>query len=96
MGGEVVANDLPGVAVEHKLRDARVVDDDSATERKATEALSIRGYDEAVLWVIPENARARALYESEEWIADGASQSEEVLGVAVREIRYRKAPLRSA
>ena len=57
---------------------------------RATEALRATGYREAVLWVVPENERARGLYESEGWSADGASQTEDVLGVTVSEIRYRR------
>jgi ribosomal protein S18 acetylase RimI-like enzyme len=58
--------------------------------RRVTEALTALGYDEAVLWVVPENERARALYESEGWVADGAIATEEMLGVTVTDIRYRK------
>ena len=46
--------------------------------------------DEAVLWVVPENQRARGLYGSEGWVADGGSSTEEILGVTVNDIRYRK------
>jgi hypothetical protein len=40
--------------------------------------------------VVPENARARALYESEGWVSDGAVATEEIHGVTVTDIRYRK------
>jgi RimJ/RimL family protein N-acetyltransferase len=42
-----------------------------------------------VLWVVPDNTRARRLYESEGWTVDGVSRDEEVLGVVVTEVRYR-------
>lgn len=58
--------------------------------RRATEALIAMGYPEAVLWVVPENERARALYESEGWAADGGISTEDVLGVTVTDVRYRK------
>jgi hypothetical protein len=43
-----------------------------------------------VLWVVPENQRARGLYESEGWAFDGVSRREEVFGVAVTQVRYRR------
>jgi GNAT superfamily N-acetyltransferase len=58
--------------------------------RRATDALIAGGYREAVLWVVPENERARALYESEGWVADGGVSTEVILGVTVTDIRYRR------
>ena len=57
--------------------------------RRATDALAAAGYRDAVLWVVPENARARALYESEGWVDDHALATEEILGVTVRDMRLR-------
>ncbi len=57
---------------------------------RATDWLVDLGHAEAVLWVVPENARARALYESEGWVSDGAVATEEIHGVTVTDIRYRK------
>ena len=48
------------------------------------------GYTEAVLWVLPNNARARRFYEVAGWITDGIQRTSEVLGVAVPEVRYRR------
>lgn len=48
------------------------------------------GYDEAVLWVATENARARRFYERQGWHADGATRTEEIDGAAVAETRYRR------
>ena len=45
--------------------------------------------DAAVLWVVPENARARGLYESAGWVDDGGRRHDEVLGARVDEMRYR-------
>jgi GNAT superfamily N-acetyltransferase len=58
--------------------------------RHVTEALTALGYEQAVLWVVPENERARALYDSEGWVADGGVSTEEIFGVTVTDIRYRK------
>lgn len=58
--------------------------------RQVTKALVAMGNTEAVLWVVPENERARALYESEGWVSDGGISTEEILGVTVTDIRYRK------
>ena len=57
--------------------------------RHVMDALRSLGYEEAILWVAPQNVRARSLYESEGWRADGAVADEEVLGVTVTEMRYR-------
>lgn len=47
-------------------------------------------YDEATLWVLADNARARRFYERAGWRPDGESKLEERLGVAAREVRYYK------
>jgi RimJ/RimL family protein N-acetyltransferase len=62
----------------------------TALLRATTTGLDDDGYREAVLWVIPQNAPARALYERCGWTADGARREEEVLGVTVAEVRYRR------
>jgi GNAT superfamily N-acetyltransferase len=48
------------------------------------------GYREAVLWVLPGNRRARRFYEAAGWVADGAERTDEVFGVMVPEVRYRR------
>lgn len=58
--------------------------------RRVTEALVALDFREAVLWVVVENDRARALYESEGWEPDGAVSTDEVMGVCVTDIRYRR------
>lgn len=57
--------------------------------RSCADVLRAQGYRQAVLWVVPANSRARGLYESEHWTADGAEREDELLGVRVRDIRYR-------
>jgi RimJ/RimL family protein N-acetyltransferase len=58
--------------------------------RRATDRLVRFGYGEAVLWVVPDNQRARAFYESEGWTDDGVRRDDEVYGVVVPEMRYRR------
>ena len=47
-------------------------------------------YAEAVLWVLPGNARARQFYELAGWTTDGTQRTSQVLGVVVPEVRYRR------
>lgn len=56
----------------------------------AQRALAAAAFDTAVLWVAPGNQRARRFYEHRGWRADGGSRTEEVLGVVVEEVRYRR------
>ncbi len=50
--------------------------------------LAASGFNTAVLWVHPDNERARRFYERAGWRADGHERREEVLGVEVPEVRY--------
>lgn len=59
--------------------------------RDMTAELAELGYREAVLWVVPQNDRARRFYESEEWRDDHLRRDDEVFGVVVPEMRYRRA-----
>jgi ribosomal protein S18 acetylase RimI-like enzyme len=56
----------------------------------ATDRLRALGYVEAVLWVVPDNQRARRVYESEGWRDDDLRRNDEVFGVVVPEMRYRR------
>ena len=56
----------------------------------AERELAALGHAHAVLWVLPANPRARRLYESAGWRADGARREVEVLGVTVPEMRYAR------
>jgi ribosomal protein S18 acetylase RimI-like enzyme len=47
-------------------------------------------YDEATLWVLEENPRARRFYERAGWAPDGARKAEVRWGVRAPEVRYRK------
>jgi ribosomal protein S18 acetylase RimI-like enzyme len=55
-----------------------------------TSFLGEAGFAVAVLWVVPGNQRARRFYERDGWVDDGAQREEEVLGVTVPEMRYRR------
>jgi GNAT superfamily N-acetyltransferase len=48
------------------------------------------GAGQLLLWVVRENARARAFYERRGWRADGGAQRTEVLGAPIDEVRYRR------
>jgi GNAT superfamily N-acetyltransferase len=61
----------------------------SALLESATAWLATQ-WNEAVLWVVDANPRARALYERAGWRADGTERSDEVLGAVVSEVRYRR------
>ncbi|HEX6762597.1 MAG TPA: GNAT family N-acetyltransferase [Gaiellaceae bacterium] len=49
-----------------------------------------RDFDEATLWVLTNNPRARRFYERSGWQVDGARKVEHRLGVRSEETRYRK------
>jgi ribosomal protein S18 acetylase RimI-like enzyme len=48
------------------------------------------GHTEAVLWVLPGNARARRFYEVAGWADDGAQRTGEAGGIVFTEVRYRR------
>jgi ribosomal protein S18 acetylase RimI-like enzyme len=54
------------------------------------EASLAREYDDATLWVLEANPRARRFYERAGWRPDGARKQYERWGIAAPEIRYRK------
>jgi ribosomal protein S18 acetylase RimI-like enzyme len=49
-----------------------------------------RRFTEGVLWVLVGNDRAQRFYAIDGWVADGGRRTEEVWGVSVDEIRYRR------
>jgi GNAT superfamily N-acetyltransferase len=49
-----------------------------------------RGCDEATLWVLDTNERARRFYEAGGWSIDGATKVEIIGGAEVNELRYRR------
>jgi ribosomal protein S18 acetylase RimI-like enzyme len=48
------------------------------------------GFVEAVLWVHPDNPRARLFYERNEWVCDDLERTQEIFGVIVPELRYSR------
>jgi len=59
----------------------------------ATAALRTCGFASAVLWVHPDNVRARRFYAARGWIDDRVERRETVLGVDVPEVRLSLASL---
>jgi len=57
---------------------------------KGEQLLVDDGYSTASLWVVEENARARAFYESRGWRADTRRKVIEIGGRELVEIRYQK------
>jgi GNAT superfamily N-acetyltransferase len=49
-----------------------------------------RDYDEAVLWVLEDNPRARRFYEIAGWTPDGGRKEDVWFDVTAKEVRYRK------
>jgi GNAT superfamily N-acetyltransferase len=56
----------------------------------ADDALRALGFDEATLWVLEDNPRARRFYEAGGWRVDGTTRTGRHLGVETPEVRYRK------
>jgi ribosomal protein S18 acetylase RimI-like enzyme len=57
---------------------------------RAETALRDAGFDEAVLWVLDDNPRARRLYEAAGWTADGGRKRLGERGADAEAVRYRK------
>lgn len=56
----------------------------------ARDALVERGFHDALLWVLFGNERAERFYRIDGWTPDGARKTDEVWGISVDEIRYRR------
>ncbi|WP_199424857.1 GNAT family N-acetyltransferase [Actinotalea solisilvae] len=56
----------------------------------AQDALRALGFADAVLWVLPGNARARRFYERAGWADEGTEKTTTVNGVEVVERRYAR------
>ena len=54
----------------------------------ALDSLRAEGFAQAYLWVLEDNARARAFYERQGFGLDECGQSVEIGGVALREVCY--------
>ena len=51
--------------------------------------LIAHGYEQAVLWVLADNQRARTFYELAGWQADGGTKHDSIGGREIGELRYR-------
>ncbi len=49
-----------------------------------------QGFEEATLWVLDSNTRARRFYEAAGWRFDGSTKEDERPGGVLHEIRYRR------
>ncbi|MFI9596947.1 GNAT family N-acetyltransferase [Nonomuraea sp. NPDC052265] len=56
----------------------------------ALAALTGAGYQEAVLWVLDSNVRARRFYEAAGWHDDGVAKDDGSRGFTITEVRYRR------
>lgn len=56
---------------------------------EALERLRTSEFEDATLWVLEDNPRARRFYEVAGWRADGRVKEDEFLQTPVREVRYR-------
>ncbi len=63
----------------------------SALMVEAVQLLLDRGFTEAALWVLEDNARGRRFYEAAGWRPDGGTQRLAIGGRELGEVRYRKA-----
>jgi RimJ/RimL family protein N-acetyltransferase len=63
----------------------------SALLEQAELLLADAGFNEAHLWVLEDNARARRFYERAGWALDGARKVVEIGDRPLAEVRYRKA-----
>jgi ribosomal protein S18 acetylase RimI-like enzyme len=56
----------------------------------ACRGLAAAGYEQATLWVLAGNARARRFYDRAGWVPDGSQKQDEIAGLGVTEVRYRR------
>jgi GNAT superfamily N-acetyltransferase len=57
----------------------------------ARRRLTQRGCSEAILWVLVDNERAERFYRTDGWALDGVRRTDKVWGLAVDEVRWRRA-----
>jgi len=48
------------------------------------------GFRKAILWVLEGNVRAERFYRRDQWAPDGAQRTDEVWGLKVNDVRYRR------
>jgi GNAT superfamily N-acetyltransferase len=59
----------------------------------AVAALTDAGFEQATLWVLRGNVRARGFYEGAGWVLDGCRKDAVIGGSPVTEVRYRRSLL---
>ena len=52
--------------------------------------MTVAGFDQATLWVLHTNVRARHFYDAAQWRPHGTTRQEVVGGVSITEVRYRR------
>jgi ribosomal protein S18 acetylase RimI-like enzyme len=57
---------------------------------EAVARLREAGFEQATLWVLTGNERARRFYEADGWSSDGTERTESRPGFVLNEIRYRR------
>jgi len=57
---------------------------------EARAELDRRGFTAAILWVLAGNDRAQHFYDIDGWQPDGVERVEEIWGLSVGEVRYRR------
>jgi ribosomal protein S18 acetylase RimI-like enzyme len=57
---------------------------------EARRRLADGGFEEAILWVLQGNDRARSFYEGEGWVADGATREENPYDIVSKVSRFRR------
>jgi len=75
--GLYTATDVWGSSVGRLLHEAVVIELDA-------------GFQQSTLWVLEANARARAFYEKNGWLADGTIKDSNRGGETQQEVRYRR------
>ena len=62
----------------------------AATLVAAGRAVLATRFETAVLWHLVGNARAERFYRIDGWAPDGAKRTDELMGIAVDEVRFRR------
>jgi ribosomal protein S18 acetylase RimI-like enzyme len=52
----------------------------------AVNLMTVAGFDQATLWVLHTNVRARRFYDAAKWRPDGATRQEEIGAVPITEV----------
>ena len=73
------------------VRAAHAVRRSKRLSRRLLRRAAALGYEHIELWVVPDNVRARHVYEREGWTTDGTEKVEAVWGIELPEVRYTRA-----